>query len=197
MGSVTASDPGRSPHQAPAGAAGPTEASAESPAESPDVGPDVGLDFDDFYARARPSLVRALSLALGDVELATDAVDEALARAVLHWRTVRTMGNPEGWVYRVALNWARSVARWRRRRRRVDLPPERTYQPTVSEPAVLRALAALPIDQRSVVVCRLLLEFSELQTAEALGIKVGTVKSRLSRGTAQLRTQLAPLMEVH
>ena len=47
--------------------------------------------------------------------------------------------------------------------------------------------------QRSVVVCRLLLGLSEAQTAAALRIRPGTVKSRLSRATQELATTLAHL----
>src|SRR5687767_6390688 len=60
--------------------------------------------FDDFYGRARPDIARALSLALGDVDLAVEAVDEAMARAYERWPTVSRLERPEGWVYRVAMN---------------------------------------------------------------------------------------------
>lgn len=52
--------------------------------------------------------------------------------------------------------------------------------------AVRRALAALPTDQRAVVVLRHHLDLSERQTADLLGIAPGTVKSRLSRGLRAL-----------
>jgi hypothetical protein len=47
------------------------------------------LGFEDFYARARPEVVRALALTLGDVDLATQATDEALTRAYMRWPSVR------------------------------------------------------------------------------------------------------------
>jgi RNA polymerase sigma-70 factor (ECF subfamily) len=52
------------------------------------------------------------------------------------------------------------------------------------------ALRRLPLDQRAVVVCRVLLECSTGETAALLGIPVGTVKSRLARGLAVLRSSL-------
>jgi RNA polymerase sigma-70 factor (ECF subfamily) len=50
------------------------------------------------------------------------------------------------------------------------------------------ALARLPAKHRDVVRCRFLLELSEEETAEKLGVRPGTVKSRLSRALDKLRT---------
>jgi len=57
------------------------------------------------------------------------------------------------------------------------------------------ALDELAIDHRAVVVCRLLLGWSEAQTAEALAIRPGTVKSRLSRASKQLEHRLRHLRD--
>jgi len=56
-------------------------------------------------------------------------------------------------------------------------------------------LDELAIDHRAVVVCRLLLGWSEAQTAEALAIRPGTVKSRLSRASKQLERRLRHLRD--
>jgi hypothetical protein len=76
--------------------------------------------FDNFYAATRVSVGRALALTLRDVDLATEAVDEALARAVQRWDRVEHLDNPAGWVYRVGLNYARS--RVRRLSSRLPIP---------------------------------------------------------------------------
>lgn len=146
-------------------------------------------DFDAFYGPARQSVGRALSLTLRDVDLATDSVDEALVRAYQRWERVGRLDNPAGWVYRVGLNHARN--RMRRLLRRVPPPAgANEFEFAVADPSIERALADLSIEQRSVVVCRLLLGWSESQTAEALGIRPGTVKSRLHRATSRLETSL-------
>lgn len=158
------------------------------------VDADLTVDFATFYADARAGVRRALSLTLGDDDLATDATDEAFARAYLHWSSVSRMVNPGGWVYRVGLNWARSFLSRRRRggtRRIYD--PVSVEQPTTVEPAVRAALGALGVPQRSVVVCRVLFGWTEAETAAALGIRVGTVKSRLHRALAELQSRLAHL----
>ena len=134
-------------------------------------------------------------MTLGDTDLAADSVDEAMARAYQRWSSVSRMDNPAGRVYSVGLNLARSRIRrlTRRRRLAVDAPARNVPEPDVIEPAILRALQALPVDHRSVVVCRLLLGWSEAETAAALDIRPGTVKSRLHRATTTLATQLSHL----
>src|SRR5438128_2155222 len=95
----------------------PVLVAAPTPEEGEDIVviDDVQPTFEDFYATARPSIARALALALGDVDLATEATDEALARAYERWPLVSRLDRPEGWVYRVAMNWALSVLRRRHR----------------------------------------------------------------------------------
>lgn len=153
-------------------------------------------EFHDFYVGARDRVGRALALTLRDADLASDSVDEAMARAYQRWNKVRSLDNPSGWVYRVGLNHARS--RVRRVARRVTHGPRvasLTVTPDVApvEPAIVAALDQLSVDHRSVVVCRLLFDWSEAETAEALGLRPGTVKSRLARALAQLETRLSHL----
>jgi RNA polymerase sigma-70 factor (ECF subfamily) len=152
----------------------------------------VSRSFGAFYRDARPTIARALALALGDADLAADATDEAMTRAYERWHTVSELDRPEAWVYRVASNWAMSIFR----RRRLSL--HRLYDPesidaTTIDPAVHAAVAALDVKHRSVVVCRHLLGWSVADTASALGISEGTVKSRLSRASAILRSHLQDL----
>lgn len=152
----------------------------------------VAVRFDDFYAAHRDELARALGLALRDSALGAEAADEALARACQRWGQVSGYANPQGWVFRVGLNWARS---WLRRVRR-----ERERRPLLAQPHATedrardvdleRALATLNDAHRAVIVARFYLDWSVAETAEALGIAAGTVKSRLSRGLEQLRDVL-------
>jgi RNA polymerase sigma-70 factor (ECF subfamily) len=63
--------------------------------------------------------------------------------------------------------------------------------PEVPDPAVVHAIRQLSPRQRDVVILRFLLDMSEADTAEALGIPQGTVKSRLSRAVDTLREELS------
>ena len=150
---------------------------------------DAELSFEDFYRDNRLQVARALALTLGDRELAAEATDEAMVRAYQRWSRVGGLDNPGGWVYRVGLNWSRSILR---RAARGQRPPAERHadEPMIPEPTVVAALGALSVDHRAVVVCRFLLGWSEEQTAEALGIRRGTAKSRTARALAQLRTDL-------
>jgi RNA polymerase sigma-70 factor (ECF subfamily) len=147
--------------------------------------------FERFYLRAWHTVYRALVVAIGDADLAREAVDEAMVRAYERWRPVSTMANREGWVYRVASNWATS--RLRRRKLLLRHPPVAMvgHDPEIADPRVLEAVRRLAPRHRDVVVARYLLDLSEAATAEALGIPVGTVKSRLSRALAQLKEVLS------
>lgn len=149
-------------------------------------------DFEHFYRMSWHSTFRVLAATLGDVELAVEAVDEAMVRAFTRWQNLQHAENPEGWVYRVAFRW--SVDRLRRRRReavvvqRVGTP--HLVEDHLVEPGLDDALDALSLEQRAVVVLACAFDWSEAEIAEVLGIRPGTVKSRLSRGLAILRKEI-------
>jgi RNA polymerase sigma-70 factor (ECF subfamily) len=151
-------------------------------------------DFEAFYRAEVDRVYRALAVTLGDRDLAREATDEAMARAFARWRTVSAHDNPGGWVFRVGLNWATSW--WRKVRRERPLSWDRvsttgTLPPT--DPVGVAALAALraqPRTHRAVVVCRVLLGLSTVETAAVLGVAEGTVKSRLARALAGMREAL-------
>jgi len=150
-------------------------------------------DFATFYAGSRDPVAKALTVLLGNQDLAVEAVDEAMARAYQRWPRVGALDNPAGWVYRVALNWSLSALRQHRRPPPPPGPLHDAPAPVASEPDVLRALAELDVRQRAVVVCRYLLGWSEAETATALRTPVGTVKSRLHRATRHLSHRLSHL----
>jgi RNA polymerase sigma-70 factor (ECF subfamily) len=148
-------------------------------------------EFDAFYRRERATLYRALALTLRDADLAAEAVDEGMVRAYQNWWRIHGYDNPAGWVYRVALNWAISRTRVRSRSVAMDRLPEQSVE--FAEPAdaaLARAIAALPSKTRAVVVLRFHMDWSVEQVAAALRVPPGTVKSRLHRGLAALRSEL-------
>ena len=108
------------------------------------------------------------------------------------------------WLLRIVVNESRNLHRGRSRRSDRELRVVRAEarlvtgsdpaEVTVSEErrhALLGAIRTLPEELREVVTCRYLLELSEAETAETLDIPNGTVKSRLRRGLARLREELA------
>lgn len=149
-----------------------------------------GLDFDDFYVATRTDVAKALTLALRDRSLAEEATDEAMTRAYASWGKVGSMDNPKGWVYRVAVNWATSVLRRRTRFSKLKVVQATEVVDDLPEFELSAAVADLPIDQRSVVICRFYLDWSVQETAQALGVRPGTVQSRLHRALKRLEANL-------
>ncbi|MCP3933864.1 MAG: sigma-70 family RNA polymerase sigma factor [Actinomycetia bacterium] len=148
--------------------------------------------FRVFYAAHHSELTRALAFGLGDPELGADAASEAFIKACQRWATVGTLDRPAGWVYRVGLNWGRSVLRRRRREKAKTalLARDDISEDTWPDIDLARALADLSDDHRDVVVARFFLDWTVEHTAAALDIAPGTVKSRLSRALDQLHTRL-------
>lgn len=145
-------------------------------------------DFEVFYADRSDQVYRTLAVTLRNSELAREATDEAMVRAFARWNKVRRFRNPEGWVYRVAYNWA--LDRLRRSEPPLGDLPGRTIDNPLPRPDLARALDALPVEQRAVVVLRVVHDWSEEDVAYALEIPVGTVKSRLSRALQTLRSEV-------
>ncbi len=139
--------------------------------------------FDQFYARA-------LALAIGDIAMADEAIDEAMTRAVSFWETLSTYDHPEGWVYRVGLNWARGRYRKQRNEWLSSIDIERTSDPALPDLDVIAAIGALSMRLRQVVVARYYLDSSTAEVAEALGIPEGTVKSRLARALGRIAKRI-------
>jgi RNA polymerase sigma-70 factor (ECF subfamily) len=152
----------------------------------------VIVGFDSFYSDGWPEVYRAVAIVIRDRDLAREAVDEAMARAYRRWEDVSAMSNPNGWAYRVAVNWAKTRLRRRSVRARLPIPPVRRVEaPEVPDPELVDAVRALPTNQRDVVVARYLFDMSQEEIAATFGIKPGTVKSRLGRGLARLREELS------
>ncbi len=146
--------------------------------------------YDASYRR----LVGQFLLVCGDLPTAEDLVQEAFARALAQQGSFRRTDRPEAWIYRVALNLHRS--RWRRMKTHVRLQhklasPDTPLELSPDQVAVTRALKELPVAQREVIVLHHLSDLPVLEVAAIVGVSVGTVKSRLSRGRAQLATLLS------
>lgn len=145
-----------------------------------------GASFETFYSVTRPRIFRAVALVLGDTDFALDATEEAMTRAAERWQEVGRYDNPAGWVYRVALNWARShIRRFSREQDALEFEPG--YEQTLPDPELMEAVKRLPMGYRSVIVARFLLDWSVEETARVLAIPEGTVKARTHRALKRLR----------
>jgi RNA polymerase sigma-70 factor (sigma-E family) len=148
----------------------------------------VAVAFEEYVATRFPALRRLAYLLTGDWTEAEDVVQDALVRCERRWRGIAA-DDPHAYVRRAVVNGA---ANWRRRRR-IELPLADTAlttdhaASTDARIVLLDALRQLPLDQRQVLVLRFFEQLSEAETAHAIGIAAGTVKSRTSRGLDALR----------
>ena len=152
-------------------------------------------EFSEYVRGAYPRLVRTAYLLCGNGAQAEDLVQDALARTYLAWPRIKDKGAIDAYVRRAVVN--QTTSWWRRpaRRERFVDPPERLAPDAgelgvVNRSALLPALRALSPGQRAAVVLRYVEDLTEAQTAQALGVSVGTVKSQTSRALAALRVTL-------
>lgn len=134
---------------------------------------------------------------------AEDATQDAFVKAYYALDRFRSAEPFRPWILRIVSNEARNRRRSAGRRERLALrvverrgPGDAAPSPDAAAIAeetrrtLVGALEMLPERDRDVIACRYLLELSEAETATTLGIRPGTVKSRLSRGLARLRREL-------
>jgi RNA polymerase sigma-70 factor (ECF subfamily) len=143
---------------------------------------DVWADeFTAFVETHEPRLRRALLASVGTA--AGDALADALGYAWEHWRRVRRMANPAGYVYRVA----RSRARPRKVPR---LPPVDAARLPDVEPGLPAALAVLPERQRVAVLLVHGFGWTHAEVGELLDVSESTVRNHVARGLDRLRHEL-------
>ena len=150
------------------------------------VHPPAPASFDAWYRREHPRLVASLLLVTGDLGRASDAVDEACARALERWSRVGAMASPTGWAFRVAHNVSRRTFRRAALERRLLARAPRPGDVPAPAGEVWRIVSGLPRRQREVVVLRYVADLREGDIAEALGISRSTVSSTLRDAHARL-----------
>lgn len=150
-----------------------------------------------FCEREYPRLVGTLTLYCGDVHLAEELAQEALARACGRWNRVQTMAAPGAWVHRVAINAANS--HWRRaraaRRARDHLAgdaPRSHEDPDVAGNLALReAVRGLPERQRTALILRYFTDLPPAEAAVAMNTTPQAVRNLTHRAIKALRSTLA------
>ena len=152
--------------------------------------------LDSFMADHYAGVVRTVAVACGDVALAHDAVQDALARALDQQRRGKSIDHLPGWIVVVALNQLRSTFRRRGREARAmsRLPRDEAFGRGAPDDSTLidlqQAIVRLPMRQRQCIVLHHLQGFGVDEVAALLGVSSGTVKSALFRGRDALRRSL-------
>jgi RNA polymerase sigma-70 factor (ECF subfamily) len=135
--------------------------------------------FEAWYDREHDRMVATLLLATGSFDLAEESVDEACSRALERWTRVIAMESPTGWVYRVALNHARRIARRRKIEDRLTLKLAPRPDLPASASEIWELVRDLSARQRQVIMLRHVGDLPESEIARVLGISRGTVSSTL------------------
>lgn len=148
-----------------------------------------------IYQRHALGLTRLAFLMLGDRQTAEDVVQEAFCGLYRAWDRMSDHANALGYVRSSVLNGSRSALR---RSRRVPRPPavpaaasaETTVLAGERQRETVAAVRRLPPRQREALVLRYFADLPEQETAEAMGVSRGTVKSTTSRALAALARML-------
>ena len=154
-------------------------------------------DADALLEPLIPALRRYAYALLRDHDAADDLVQDTLERALSRWRLRRPDGDLRAWLFTIQRNLF--VNAWRQRQRQgphaslddVALPGTAARQESGLEVQdVLAALDQLPEEQKSLLLLIGVEDFSYDDAARILGVPMGTVMSRLSRGRQKLRSIL-------
>lgn len=154
-------------------------------------------DFSTWAAGAEQNLLRSTYLLTGDLHRAEDLVQEAMVKVALRWNRLRE-GHPTAYARRVIAH--DHISLWRKRGQEIPVADPADDAVVSSDPetvlVVRRALDRLTPAQRAVVVLRHFDDLTERETADALGVSIGTVKSQNAVALARLRTAAPELLDL-
>ncbi|WP_323792361.1 SigE family RNA polymerase sigma factor [Nocardioides sp.] len=153
-------------------------------------------EFTAYLHARQPSLMRTAYLLTGDRHTAEGVLQTSLAKLYLAWDKVRDRDSVDAYLRRIMVNENNSLWRraWKRREHATEVVPEWTphhdeYDEGRND-ALWDVVRSLPPKARAVVVLRYYEELSEAETADTLGISLGTVKSQCSRAIGTLRQRV-------
>jgi RNA polymerase sigma-70 factor (sigma-E family) len=154
--------------------------------------------FSRWAGERQLALLRTAVLLTGDHQRAEDLLQEALTKVALRWRRLAD-GHPEAYARQVMVR--DNISWWRKHRREVvgdphDRAAAGAEDATDRRLLVSEALGRLTPRQRAVVVLRYYDDLTERDTAEALGVSVGTVKSQTHLALRRLREAAPELAEL-
>jgi RNA polymerase sigma-70 factor (ECF subfamily) len=155
----------------------------------------AAADLDGLLIRMRPKLHRYCARMVGSVIDGEDVLQDALIKAVESFASSGVIGNPEGWLFRIAHNTALDFLRRRNRQQalqsgeEVDMiaDPADTVLNREIAGASLRTFMRLPVAQRSSVILMDVLGCSLQEVCEVMEFSLPAVKAALHRGRTQLR----------
>jgi RNA polymerase sigma-70 factor, ECF subfamily len=154
--------------------------------------------FELFFEAERRRLFQALYVMTGSAHEAEELAQDAFLRIWERWERVGAMDDPVGYLYRTAMNLARSRYRRVVRAARMPFSTERPVEPygaAETRDAVVRALARLSPRQRQAVVLVELLDRSTDEAADLMHVSSSTVRSLTSEARKAMRAAMEALDE--
>ncbi|HMN48064.1 MAG TPA: sigma-70 family RNA polymerase sigma factor [Ignavibacteriaceae bacterium] len=163
--------------------------------------------FEILIQRFKNPLTNYVYRFLGDYDSCVDVVQETFIKVYRYKDNYNSIAKFSTWVYTIAGNLARTEYQRKRRRNLFSINsygeeektfeiPDESYRPDVSADAnmkreiIQKALLKVRDSYREAVILRDIQELSYEEIAEIIGIEVGTVKSRINRGRAELQKYL-------
>ncbi|HEX4095006.1 MAG TPA: SigE family RNA polymerase sigma factor [Trebonia sp.] len=169
----------------------------QQPTETLPTGLEARQRVSALYQTHALALKKLAFVMTGDQPTAEDVVQDAFVGLCRRWASLHETDKAVGYLRASVLNGCRSVHRVRFRRQgiTIDAPPDAASAEDLAllgevNRQVLAAIRRLPARQREAVVLRYYLDLTEDQTAQAMGVSRGTVKSATSRGLAALARML-------
>jgi RNA polymerase sigma-70 factor (ECF subfamily) len=159
--------------------------------------------YEEIVQRYQQVAFRTAYVITGSAADAEEAAQDGFVKAYRALDTFRSGAEPRPWLLKIVANEARNRVRSAGRRHHLELRLVERFRPGDAAPSpeaetvaaedtrrLLNLVNSLSDEDRLVITSRYLLELSGEETAAVLGIPEGTVKSRLSRALARLRTTL-------
>lgn len=168
--------------------------------------------FEILVQRYKNPLTNFVYRFLGDYEACTDVVQETMIKFYRNKDSYKSIAKFSTWIYTIAGNLARTEYQRRRKRQFFSINsqseesenfeiPDESYRPDVitdseiKDKIIQNALMKISQTYREAVILRDIQELSYEEISEILGIEIGTVKSRINRGRAQLQKLLKDIYE--
>jgi RNA polymerase sigma-70 factor (ECF subfamily) len=174
--------------------------------------------YDELVRTYNGSIFHVAFRMLGDSAEAADVVQEIFLKVFRNIAGFKGEAALKTWIFRIAFSEILNRLRWWKRRYRFSTvsidedhcgdngngyhvsdsrpTPEQVLQSKEQEAAIQQALSKLSSDHRSIIVLRDIEGFSYNEIADVLGVSIGTVKSRLARGRADLKKSLMRYLSV-
>lgn len=170
--------------------------------------------YEILVKRFKDPLMNFVYRFVGDRDVSTDIVQDTMIKFYLNKDSYQSIAKFSTWIYTIAGNLAKNELKRRNRRSMLSISnsenddfvlqiedkkivaPDRAADNKMKSELVQKALLKIKIVYREMVILRDIEGFSYEEIVELTGVSIGTVKSRINRGRAQLQNLLKNIYEV-